>query len=142
MTVQMSVTLAGAAADFAKQIDKRISKAQRSGMRKAGGVVRKTFKQQVGFRGESAPRGQLGTRTGLYRKNIKLKTFQYKNKTWGASLKVKGERAFVFRLHEDGYTARGTSVAARMPGQEALKTHAARIPKLIEGFIDGALRNA
>ena len=141
MTFEMGVTLAGAAADLAKEIDKRVSKAQRSGVRKAGGLVRKTFKQRVGFRGESAPRGQLGTRTGLFRKSIKLKTFQYGNKTWGASLKVKGRRSFVFRLHEDGYTLPGgTSIDGRKPGQAALEDHAAEIPRLLERFIEDALK--
>ena len=140
MGLDLAVTLGGAAADFAKEIDKRVSKAQRSALRKAGVVVRKTFKSRAGFRGADAPIGQLGTRAGLLRKNIKLKTFQYGNKTWGSSVKVKGRRAFVFRLHESGYDAKGTTVQARAPGRAALEEHQSEIPKLLDRFIQDALK--
>ena len=141
MSFELGVSLLGSAVDFGKKVEKGVSKAQRSGMRKTGGALRKTFKKLVSFRGAVAPIGQLGTRTGLFKKLIKLKTFQYSNKTWGASLKVKKPRDFVFRLQENGFRlAGGRMVAARGPGQATLAKHADEIPALIERFTADAMR--
>ena len=104
--------------------------------------MRKTFRANASFAGGSAPAGKLAIRTGAYRKSIKLKTFQYRDRTWGAALKVRGQRGFVFRLHETGYVTRkgGRKVGARQPGQTALTAHHREIPVLIERFIADALK--
>ena len=130
---------ADAAIEVFKEVGKRVNKAQRTGIRKAGGVVRKTFRANVSVTG-TAGAGKLALRSGQYRKGLKLKTFQYKNKSWGASIRVRGQHGFVFRLHETGYTDRGGGqVVARQPGQAALKQHASEIPVMIERFVKEAL---
>lgn len=137
---------AKAAADYVAEIPKRIQAAERKGIRTASSIVKRTYAALVSFRGGKAPAGQLGTDTGDYKRGIRVKTFQYRDKSWGGSIKVRNQRGFVERLHATGYSIRRTRggpaiarVEARAPGAAALARHEAEIGNIIEQAVQEAL---
>lgn len=73
----------------------------------ARNLVLPAMRQALSFRGEHAPTGQLGTRTGELLGRLKVKVFRDKTGLTNESVKVIGARAHIARFHESGTKSHG-----------------------------------
>lgn len=85
------------------QLVKDIQDAESKAAREvARSIVVPAMRQAVSFAGDSAPIGQLGTRTGRLRMQMKAKFWRGKDGLTNGSVKVIGDRAFIARFAETG----------------------------------------
>src|SRR5262245_2386523 len=89
-------------------------------------LVVPAMKRVLSFTGPKAPIGELGTRTGRLRSQVRAKFWKGRDGLANAAVKVIGDRDFVSRINEHGAKSHGRH-ASRQGGEtrEAARARAA-----------------